>query len=85
MAFGGEDRTDPEQLRLALERGKMAVVGNRLLGKGLPQWRRGRQALNGLGYVNGKNVRFGQRYAERFPELANDLVSLSVADNRSAE
>jgi hypothetical protein len=63
----------------------MAVAGSRLLGKGLPQRRRGRQALNGLGYVKGKNVRFGQRYAERFPELANDLVSLSVADNRSAE
>jgi hypothetical protein len=26
-----------------------------------------RQELNGLGYVKGKNVRFGQRYAERFP------------------
>jgi putative ABC transport system substrate-binding protein len=41
-----------------------------------------RQALNDLGYVEGKNVRFEQRYAkgrnERFPELANDLVGLNV-------
>jgi len=37
-----------------------------------------RQALNDLGYVEGKNVRFEHRYAkgrnERFPELANDLI-----------
>jgi putative ABC transport system substrate-binding protein len=48
-----------------------------------------RQALNGLGYVEGKNVCFEQRYArgryERFPELAHDLVSFSVGSNRSAE
>jgi putative ABC transport system substrate-binding protein len=41
-----------------------------------------RQALNDLGYVEGKNVRFEHRYAkgrnERFPELANDLVGLNV-------
>ena len=41
-----------------------------------------RRALHDLGYIEGKNVRFGYRYAkgdnERLPELANDLVSLNV-------
>jgi putative ABC transport system substrate-binding protein len=41
-----------------------------------------RQALNDLGYIEGKNVRFEHRYAkgrnERFPELANDLIGLKV-------
>src|SRR5262249_26323519 len=41
-----------------------------------------RQALNDLGYIEGKNVRFEDRYAkghdERFPDLANDLVGLNV-------
>ena len=41
-----------------------------------------RQALNNLGYIEGKNVRFEYRYAkghnERLPELANDLVGLNV-------
>jgi putative tryptophan/tyrosine transport system substrate-binding protein len=41
-----------------------------------------REALNELGYLEGKNVRFEHRYAngrnERFPELANDLIGLNV-------
>ena len=41
-----------------------------------------RQALNNLGYIDGKNVRFEYRYAKgyntRLPELANDLVGLNV-------
>src|SRR5215470_8850869 len=41
-----------------------------------------RKALDDLGYIEGKNVRFEYRYAnghnERLPELANDLVSLNV-------
>jgi putative ABC transport system substrate-binding protein len=41
-----------------------------------------RQALNNLGYIEGKNLRFEPRYAqghnERLPELANDLVGLNV-------
>jgi putative tryptophan/tyrosine transport system substrate-binding protein len=41
-----------------------------------------RQALDDLGYIRGKNVRFEYRYAEghneRLPELANDLVGLNV-------
>jgi putative tryptophan/tyrosine transport system substrate-binding protein len=41
-----------------------------------------RQALNDLGYIEGKNFRCEHRYAkghnERLPELANDLVGLHV-------
>jgi len=41
-----------------------------------------RQALNNLGYIESKNVRFEYRYAEgyneRLPELANDLADLNV-------
>src|SRR5215467_16323685 len=41
-----------------------------------------RQALDDLGYIEGKNVRFEYRYAkgdnERLPELANNLVGLNV-------
>jgi putative ABC transport system substrate-binding protein len=41
-----------------------------------------RKALNDLGYIEGKNVRFEYRYAkgrnERFPELADELVGLNV-------
>jgi len=41
-----------------------------------------RQALNDLGYIEGKNLRFEYRYAgghnERLPKLANDLVGLNV-------
>jgi ABC-type uncharacterized transport system substrate-binding protein len=41
-----------------------------------------RQALDGLGYIEGKNVRFEYRYAmghnERFPDLPNDLVGRNV-------
>jgi putative tryptophan/tyrosine transport system substrate-binding protein len=41
-----------------------------------------RQALNDLGYIQGKNVRFEERYTkghnERLPELADELVGLNV-------
>jgi putative ABC transport system substrate-binding protein len=41
-----------------------------------------RQALDDLGYIEGKNVLFEYRYAkghnERFPELANELVGLNI-------
>jgi len=61
--------------------GKMVSVG--ILGlEELPPIDTFRQTLNELGYVEGKNVRFEQRYAkgrnERFPELANGLVGLKV-------
>jgi ABC-type uncharacterized transport system substrate-binding protein len=65
----------------AQQAGKMVSVG--ILGlEDLPPIDTFRQTLNELGYVEGKNVRFEQRYAkgrnERFPELANDLVGLKV-------
>jgi putative ABC transport system substrate-binding protein len=41
-----------------------------------------RQALDDLGYIEGKNVRFEYRYSKGYnkqlPELANDLVGLNV-------
>src|SRR5215813_1958340 len=41
-----------------------------------------RRALDDLGYIEGKNVRFEYRYGkgrnDRFPELANELVGLNV-------
>src|SRR5215831_14755463 len=41
-----------------------------------------RQALDDLGYIEGKDVRFEYRYTKghnkRLPELANDLVALNV-------
>ena len=41
-----------------------------------------RHALDALGYIEGKNVRFVYRYAkghnEQLPELANELVGLNV-------
>jgi putative tryptophan/tyrosine transport system substrate-binding protein len=41
-----------------------------------------RKALNDLGYIDGNNVRFEYRYAngrnDRFPALAEDLVSIKV-------
>jgi putative tryptophan/tyrosine transport system substrate-binding protein len=41
-----------------------------------------RRALDDLGYIEGKNVRFEYRYPKgrngRFPELANELVGLNV-------
>ena len=65
----------------AQQAGKMVSVG--ILGlEDLPPIDTFRQTLNELGYVEGKNVRFEQRYAkgrnERFPELASDLVGLKV-------
>jgi putative tryptophan/tyrosine transport system substrate-binding protein len=65
----------------AQQAGKMVSVG--ILGlEDLPPIDTFRQTLNELGYVEGKNVRFEQRYAkgrnERFAELANDLVGLKV-------
>jgi putative tryptophan/tyrosine transport system substrate-binding protein len=65
----------------AQQAGKMVSVG--ILGlEDLPPIDTFRQTLNELGYVEGKNVLFEQRYAkgrnERFPELANDLVGLKV-------
>jgi putative ABC transport system substrate-binding protein len=62
-------------------RGKIVTIG--ILGfEPWPPIDTFRQALDDLGYIERKNVRFEYRYAkghdERFPELANDLVGLNV-------
>src|SRR5262249_58132264 len=61
--------------------GKIVTIGI-LASEPWPPINTFRQALDDLGYIEGKNVRFEYRYAkgrnERFPELANDLVGLSV-------
>jgi putative ABC transport system substrate-binding protein len=62
-------------------RGKIVTIG--ILGiEPWPPIDTFRQALDDLGYIEGKNVRFEYRYAkghnERLPELANDLVGLNV-------
>ena len=62
-------------------RGKIVTIG--ILGfEPWPPIDTFRQALDDLGYIEDKNVRFEYRYAkgynERFPELANDLVGLNV-------
>jgi putative ABC transport system substrate-binding protein len=65
----------------AQQTGKMVTIGILAI-EAWPPIDAFRQTLNGLGYVEGKNVRFEHRYAqgrnERFPELANDLVSRKV-------
>jgi putative tryptophan/tyrosine transport system substrate-binding protein len=78
--LGGMAATWPLRAR-AQQAGKMVSVG--ILGlEDLPPIDTFRQTLNELGYVEGKNVLFEQRYAkgrnERFPEFANDLVGLKV-------
>src|SRR5215831_4072342 len=61
--------------------GKIVTIGI-LASEPWPPINTFRQALDDLGYVEGKNVRFEYRYAkgrnERFPELAKDLVGLNV-------
>jgi putative ABC transport system substrate-binding protein len=61
--------------------GKIVSIGI-LVNEAWPPIDTFRQTLNELGYVEGKNLRFEHRYAEghneRFPELANDLISLNV-------
>jgi putative tryptophan/tyrosine transport system substrate-binding protein len=79
--LGGMAATWPLRAR-AQQAGKMVSVG--ILGlEDLPPIDTFRQTLNELGYVEGKNVLFEQRYAkgrnERFPELANDLVGLKTS------
>jgi putative tryptophan/tyrosine transport system substrate-binding protein len=65
----------------AQQRGKIVTIGV-LADEPWPPIDTFRQALNDLGYIQGKNVRFEDRYAkghnERLPELANDLVGLNV-------
>jgi putative ABC transport system substrate-binding protein len=65
----------------AQQAGKMVTVGILAI-EAWPSIDTFRQALNDLGYVEGRNVRFEHRYAkgrnERFPELADDLIGLKV-------
>jgi ABC-type uncharacterized transport system substrate-binding protein len=61
--------------------GKIATIGILAI-EPWPPINTFRQALDDLGYIEGKNVRFEYRYAkghnERLRELANDLVGLNV-------
>src|SRR3981189_1587990 len=61
--------------------GKIVTIGILAIGP-WPPIDTFRHALNDLGYIEGKNVRFEYRYAkghnERLPELANHLVGLNV-------
>jgi putative ABC transport system substrate-binding protein len=62
-------------------RGKIVTIGILAI-EPWPPIETFRKALDDLGYIEGKNVRFEYRYAkgrnERFPELANELVGLNV-------
>jgi hypothetical protein len=72
----------PRAFLLGHERRRHAVTIGSLAIEPWPPINTFRQALNDLGYIEGKNVRFEYRYAKgdnaRFPELANELVGLNV-------
>jgi len=78
--LGGDAAAWPLAAR-AQQAGKMVSVGILAI-EALPPIDTFRQALNGLGYVEGGNVRFEHRYAQArndlFPELADDLVGRKV-------
>jgi putative ABC transport system substrate-binding protein len=61
--------------------GKIATIGI-LANEPWPPIETFRRALHDLGYIEGKNVRFEDRYTkghnERLPELADELVGLNV-------
>jgi putative ABC transport system substrate-binding protein len=65
----------------AQQAGETVTIGI-LATEALPPIDTFRLALNDLGFVEGRNVRFEHRYAqghnERFPELASSLVELKV-------
>jgi len=65
----------------AQDRGKTLTIGILAI-DALPPIDTFRQALDDLGYTEGKSVRFEYRYArgrnERFPELADDLIRLKA-------
>jgi putative ABC transport system substrate-binding protein len=79
-AIGGSAVAWPLSAR-AQPTGKMVTIGILAI-EAWPPIDTFRQTLNGLGYVEGKNVRFEHRYAqgrnERFPELARDLINGQV-------
>jgi putative ABC transport system substrate-binding protein len=78
--LGGAALTWPLAAR-AQQAGKIVSIGILAI-EAWPPIDTFRQALDGLGYVEGKNVRFEHRYAQgrndRFAELADDLISLKV-------
>ena len=63
--------------------GKVTVIGLLDAGERLEWWDAFKQQLRELGYVEGRNVRFEQRYArgnlDLLPGLAKELVELKVA------
>jgi len=79
--LGGAAAAWPLVARAQQPPGKMVSVGILAI-EAWPPIDAFRQALNDLGYVEGKNVRFEHRYAkgrnERFPDLAKELVGLNV-------
>jgi putative ABC transport system substrate-binding protein len=79
--FGGAAAMAWPLAAWAQQAGKIISIGILAIAD-LPPIDTFRQTLNDLGYVEGKNVRFEQRYAkgrnEQFPELANDLIGLKV-------
>jgi putative ABC transport system substrate-binding protein len=79
--LGGAAVAWPLVARAQQPPGKMVSVGILAI-EAWPPIDAFRQALNDLGYVEGKNVRFEHRYAkgrnERFPDLAKELVGLNV-------
>jgi putative tryptophan/tyrosine transport system substrate-binding protein len=79
--LGGAAAAWPLMARAQQPEGKIATIGILAI-EPWPPIDTFRRALNDLGYVEGKNLRFEHRYAkgynERLPELANDLVGLNV-------
>src|SRR5262249_39592494 len=79
--LGGAAAAWPLAARAQPPPGKMVSIGILAI-EAWPPIDAFRQALNDLGYVEGKNVRFEHRYAkgrnERFPDLAKELVGLNV-------
>ena len=71
----------PLTARAQQTRGKIVTIGI-LASEPWPPIETFRRALDDLGYVEGKNVRFEYRYTkghnERLPELADELVGLNV-------
>jgi ABC-type uncharacterized transport system substrate-binding protein len=79
--IGGSAVARSQPGRAQQARGKTITVGILAI-EAWPPIDTFKQTLNELGYVEGRNVRFEQRYAkgynERFPEFANDLIDLRV-------
>jgi putative tryptophan/tyrosine transport system substrate-binding protein len=79
--LGGTVAAWPLAARVQQPAGKIVTIGILAI-EPWPPIDTFRQALNNLGYIEGKDLRFEHRYAnghnERLPELATDLVGLNV-------